>query len=554
MAHDVFISHSSKDKSIADAVCAVLEREGIRCWIAPRDIRPGTDWGHSVIQGIKASRAMVLVLSRAANTSPPVLREVERAVHLGLPVLPIRIEDVLPEGALEFHLGTVHWLDAVTPPLEAHLTRLAETLTAVLRDGRGTAQASRTPVADSEAAGEAPGQPGEPARSPDKPAEKHQHPQTARPGVLWTAARVVLTIFSALLALMLFGGLSFQVLSSQNQLMFMLGITFGPVVLLWRYPRPQDVDRLRGPVFLAVSLTSAVLAFPTTELLTDSRSVVDQLVPTVGAIYLAFGHKFVLGASGRQVAWAILGATALYHVGVRVMGNLFVWFLSWQVGYLLGIFGVLESALDRVRGRRSSGVLDLSWGRTQYVQFLGLVIVMTVGVYALILALEKAEAVRRTAKAEFEQAELFRHAERSIRVPGGDAINTSIGGFTISSYEVLPEHTSVVYRSLDGTRLEHTIARRDTEVSAQAHCLSFLPTWRDSETRLALQDLPVPLTDGEGQVVGSITQLHDAGGQVAGFTRRVSGREELYWTNGSYCLGVEGQEGDAVRFQRLLGY
>jgi len=34
----------------------------------------------------------------------------------------------MPEGALEYHLGTVHWLDAMTPPLEAHLRRLADAL------------------------------------------------------------------------------------------------------------------------------------------------------------------------------------------------------------------------------------------------------------------------------------------------------------------------------------------------------------------------------------------------------------------------------------------
>ncbi len=43
MAHDVFISHSAKDKATADAVCAVLEAEGIRCWIAPRDVLPSVE-------------------------------------------------------------------------------------------------------------------------------------------------------------------------------------------------------------------------------------------------------------------------------------------------------------------------------------------------------------------------------------------------------------------------------------------------------------------------------------------------------------------------------
>lgn len=132
MAHDVFISHAKQDKAIADAVCATLEQQGIRCWIAPRDIQPGMDWGHSLITGLKGSRVLVLILSRAANASPHILREVERAVHLGAVVIPVRIEDVMPEGALEYHLGTVHWLDAMTPPLEAHLKHLATTLKTIL--------------------------------------------------------------------------------------------------------------------------------------------------------------------------------------------------------------------------------------------------------------------------------------------------------------------------------------------------------------------------------------------------------------------------------------
>src|SRR5713101_8280389 len=48
MAHDVFISYSSKDKPVADAVCAGLEGRGIRCWAAPRDILPGSDWGAAI--------------------------------------------------------------------------------------------------------------------------------------------------------------------------------------------------------------------------------------------------------------------------------------------------------------------------------------------------------------------------------------------------------------------------------------------------------------------------------------------------------------------------
>lgn len=81
MSHDVFISHSSADKRAADAACALLEARGIKCWIAPRDIRPGSDWGESIITAIEQARIMLLLLSKQANVSPQIRREVERAVH-----------------------------------------------------------------------------------------------------------------------------------------------------------------------------------------------------------------------------------------------------------------------------------------------------------------------------------------------------------------------------------------------------------------------------------------------------------------------------------------
>ena len=69
MAHDVFISHSVKDKPIADAMCALLESEGIRCWIAPRDVTPGMEWGKCIIDAIRHARIMVLVFTANANAS-----------------------------------------------------------------------------------------------------------------------------------------------------------------------------------------------------------------------------------------------------------------------------------------------------------------------------------------------------------------------------------------------------------------------------------------------------------------------------------------------------
>lgn len=132
MAHDVFISYSSKDKPVADAACATLESNGVRCWIAPRDVSPGVAYAESLVNGLSNSRLMVLVFSANSNRSPQVLREVERAVSKGLPILPLRIEDAPMSQAMEYYIASQHWLDALTPPLERHLARLCESVKALL--------------------------------------------------------------------------------------------------------------------------------------------------------------------------------------------------------------------------------------------------------------------------------------------------------------------------------------------------------------------------------------------------------------------------------------
>lgn len=147
MAHDVFISYSSKDKPTADAACAVLESKGIRCWIAPRDITPGADWGETIVEAIHSSRAFLLIFSGNANTSQQIKREVERAVNRGLPVIPMRIENVLPAKSLEYFLSTPHWLDAFTPPLQQHLDYLSDIIRAVL-DGSKAPDPRKLPPPD----------------------------------------------------------------------------------------------------------------------------------------------------------------------------------------------------------------------------------------------------------------------------------------------------------------------------------------------------------------------------------------------------------------------
>ncbi len=130
--HDVFISYAHPDKAVADIVCQTLESSGIDCWIAPRDILPGMSWSEAIIDGIENCHIMLLIFSAGANESPQVCREIERAVHKGLAVVPLRVEDVLPDKEFEYFLGAVHWLDAWHPSVEVHLPNLLDNVAALL--------------------------------------------------------------------------------------------------------------------------------------------------------------------------------------------------------------------------------------------------------------------------------------------------------------------------------------------------------------------------------------------------------------------------------------
>jgi hypothetical protein len=128
MAHDVFISHSTQDKVVADAVCAALEAEKIRCWIAPRDIKSGESWAEAITDALKKSKLMVLIFSDHSNQSKQVANELTLAVNAKAVVVPLKIEDIPPSKVMEYYLTGAHWLDALNPPTESQIDRLVQTV------------------------------------------------------------------------------------------------------------------------------------------------------------------------------------------------------------------------------------------------------------------------------------------------------------------------------------------------------------------------------------------------------------------------------------------
>ena len=110
-SHKVFLSHTQDDQEAASRVCALLEADGIGCWLASRDAIASEDKAAATIEAIRSADLVLLIFSASANSSPYVLREIERAIGYDRPVLSIHLDDAVPNPSLEYYLNLWQWLD-----------------------------------------------------------------------------------------------------------------------------------------------------------------------------------------------------------------------------------------------------------------------------------------------------------------------------------------------------------------------------------------------------------------------------------------------------------
>ncbi len=129
---DVFISYSSKNKNVADAVVSDFERNGIRCWYAPRDILPGREWVPAIKEGICSAKVFILLFTEESNTSRQVMNEVAMAFNAEKTIVPFKLTQEEMSDELEYYLTRVHWLDAVSQPLSGHIEELRKYVQLIL--------------------------------------------------------------------------------------------------------------------------------------------------------------------------------------------------------------------------------------------------------------------------------------------------------------------------------------------------------------------------------------------------------------------------------------
>jgi hypothetical protein len=67
LGHDLFVSYASQDAAVANSIVEGLEREGVKCWMAPRDVKPGAQYADAIVRAINEAKAVVLV-GRSSGT------------------------------------------------------------------------------------------------------------------------------------------------------------------------------------------------------------------------------------------------------------------------------------------------------------------------------------------------------------------------------------------------------------------------------------------------------------------------------------------------------
>ena len=109
---DVFISYKSQNQGVADLLRRCLQGEGVSCWIASHDVKPGTDYAEEIVKAITSCKVLLLVLTKEANQDHrQIRRELSLADSVGKVIIPVRVDPIDPSPAFQYVLATCQVLD-----------------------------------------------------------------------------------------------------------------------------------------------------------------------------------------------------------------------------------------------------------------------------------------------------------------------------------------------------------------------------------------------------------------------------------------------------------
>lgn len=106
----LFTSYSHNDRDTIMEDLTMLRNHGCRLWYDTAGIRGGQNWPDIIADKLEHCAQVLLFWSRSSSVSHEVANEINYAINVGKPVLPIMIDDAVMTGGMKLRIGSLQYI------------------------------------------------------------------------------------------------------------------------------------------------------------------------------------------------------------------------------------------------------------------------------------------------------------------------------------------------------------------------------------------------------------------------------------------------------------
>ena len=113
MKYDVFISYSRKNKEIVNRFANELKSHGYNIWMDVDGIESGDAFKVKIVNAIRDSSLFLFFSSNASNESEWTVKEVNVAVLMHKPIIPIKLDNCIYNDSILFDLSGMDYIESM---------------------------------------------------------------------------------------------------------------------------------------------------------------------------------------------------------------------------------------------------------------------------------------------------------------------------------------------------------------------------------------------------------------------------------------------------------
>ena len=110
MEYDIFISYSRKDGAVVQSVVDRLKAEGYCCWMDVTGIESSDEFKRVLVKAIRQSKVVLFFSSVNSNNTEWTVKEINIAVQMKKPIIPVRLDDAPYDDSILFDLSGLDYI------------------------------------------------------------------------------------------------------------------------------------------------------------------------------------------------------------------------------------------------------------------------------------------------------------------------------------------------------------------------------------------------------------------------------------------------------------